>query len=395
MRHSLKSEAAKRKGRLTIVVLAALVAGILVTWSTAWSTSRKMRSHLLGNARIAAQTVGIGHVAALSGTAADMQSPDYLRLKNELTRVRRAVRDCRFVYLMGRKPDGTIFFYADSEPVGSKDESPAGQSYDEASVVLRGVFTLGRENTDGPMRDRWGTWLSAFVPLTGLGTASAAVVLGVDVDARDWAMAIAANSAIPAVLTIVLLIALGSTALVARHSATPCADRPVLRRLMLPLAGTLFLLVAGFSAALLWHQKSHVDELIASDIAVIPEDFSRVLDLQADTLCVALHFIADNPDMRAALKIPRSRAVVVGTSCTVQRTASGTGHYTSLLPRPGSSQSAARPQSGEVRGHHRTVHACEAQRTGRTVAGVELGPLGTFSLRVVEPVFDEEDSSAL
>ena len=390
MRHSLKSEAAKRKGRLTIVVLAALVAGILVTWSTAWSTSRKMRSHLLGNARIAAQTVGIGHVAALSGTAADMQSPDYLRLKNELTRVRRAVRDCRFAYLMGRKPDGTIFFYADSEPVGSKDESPAGQSYDEASAVLRGVFTLGRENTDGPMRDRWGTWLSAFVPLTGLGTASAAVVLGVDVDARDWAMAIAANSAIPAVLTIVLLIALGSTALVARHSATPCADRPVLRRLMLPLAGTLFLLVAGFSAALLWHQKSHVDELIASDIAVIPEDFSRVLDLQADTLCVALHFIADNPDMRAALKSRDRERLLSGHRALFNALHQERG-ITHLYFHGPDRVNLLRVHNPEKSGGIiERFTACEAQRTGRTVAGVELGPLGTFSLRVVEPVFDEE-----
>jgi PAS domain S-box-containing protein len=32
----------------------------------------------------------------------------------------------------------------------------------------------------------------------------------------------------------------------------------------------------------------------------------------------------------------------------------------------------------------------EAQRTGKTSAGIELGPLGTFALRAVEPVFDED-----
>ena len=32
--------------------------------------------------------------------------------------------------------------------------------------------------------------------------------------------------------------------------------------------------------------------------------------------------------------------------------------------------------------------AIEAERTGKTASGIELGPLGTFTLRVVQPVFE-------
>ena len=74
MSHKSRSDATKRNRCLTtVIVLTALVVGIFVTWSTARRTSREMRVHLLDNARIAAQTLGIGRVTALSGTVADMR----------------------------------------------------------------------------------------------------------------------------------------------------------------------------------------------------------------------------------------------------------------------------------------------------------------------------------
>ena len=33
----------------------------------------------------------------------------------------------------------------------------------------------------------------------------------------------------------------------------------------------------------------------------------------------------------------------------------------------------------------------EAERTGKMVSGIELGPLGTFTIRVVQPVFDGQN----
>ncbi len=390
MHHRLTSETVKQKGRLTIIVLAALATGVFVTWFTAWNTSRKMRAHLLENARIAVQTVGISRVTALSGTAADLHSPDYLRLKNELVRIRHAVRDCRFVYLMGRRPDGVVFFYADSEPVGSRDESPAGQTYDEATTLLHDVFTLNRENTEGPARDRWGTWLSAFVPLTSPQSSGQPVVLGMDVDARDWMMAIAASSAIPLALTALLFIALGSAFLGTRQPVRLCADRPALRRLMLPLAAAVFLLVTGFSAAMLWHEKRHLNEVIAADIASVPEDFTRVTCLQAETLHVALGFIADDPEMHATLKA-RDRAGLLSRYGAM---------FAELLQERGITQFTFYDPNWVVltRLHRPARHGDvverftlrEAQRTGGIISGVEVGRSGTLSQRLVKPIFDTD-----
>jgi PAS domain S-box-containing protein len=183
---------------------------------------------------------------------------------------------------------------------------------------------------------------------------------------------------------------LGIKFLAARRPAAPHADRPVLRRLMLPLAGALVLLAAGFIATLLWQQKGHLDDAIASSIAAIPEDFSRVLNLQADTLHTALRFIVDNPDMRAALKArDRERLLLEHHALfdTLHQEQGVTHLYFHGPDRANLLRVHSPDKWGDVVNRFTT---CEAQRTGKTIAGIELGPLGTFSLRVVEPVFDDE-----
>ena len=42
--------------------------------------------------------------------------------------------------VLGRRADGSVFFFVDSEPVGSEDESPAGQVYGEISNEDRRAF---------------------------------------------------------------------------------------------------------------------------------------------------------------------------------------------------------------------------------------------------------------
>ena len=113
----------------------------------------------------------------------------------------------RFVYVLGQRPDGTVFFFIDSEPPESEDYSPPGQMYPEASATLLNTFTTGMETTEGPDADRWGTWVSGLVPITDPQTGEIIAVLGTDVDARDWTVQIIIASA-PAVIAMLLLLLL-------------------------------------------------------------------------------------------------------------------------------------------------------------------------------------------
>ena len=121
----------KKRG-LWIAVAAILVAGSLGTWWTARRADCEMREDLLQQAQMVAQTMNAERIKALSGTEADLPSPVYQRLKDQLIAVRQMNEKCRFISLVGRKANGEIFFFLDSESADSKDCSPAGQIYTEA-----------------------------------------------------------------------------------------------------------------------------------------------------------------------------------------------------------------------------------------------------------------------
>jgi hypothetical protein len=65
---------------------------------------------------------------------------------------------------MGRKADGAVFFFVDSEPPGSEDYSTR-QVFEEVSAVLLGVFDTRAEAVEGPVGDRCGHG-SRLVPLS-------------------------------------------------------------------------------------------------------------------------------------------------------------------------------------------------------------------------------------
>ncbi len=117
---------------------------------------------------------------------------------------------------MGQRADGTVFFFLDSEPLGSEDESPAGEIYAEASADLLRAFETKAEVVEGSISDRWGEWVSVLVPLTDPGSGNLVALLGIDIDAKSWRREIAAQTALPIALSLVLLGLLVSIIILAR-----------------------------------------------------------------------------------------------------------------------------------------------------------------------------------
>jgi len=146
-----------------LLVLAVMAAGALGIWGAVRQADGEMRQELLIQTRLVAQVLNLDHLKGLTGTEDDLALPGYQKLKSQLELIKQANDKCRFVYLMGRQADGTLFFLVDSEPAGSKDYSPPGQVYDEASEELRHVFDTRAGFVEGPISDRWGLWVSGLV----------------------------------------------------------------------------------------------------------------------------------------------------------------------------------------------------------------------------------------
>ncbi|MCU0631057.1 MAG: PAS domain S-box protein [Methanoregulaceae archaeon] len=187
-----------------VIALVVIIAGVLLTVWTAQQQDQQLRKDLLTKARIATVNIDPERIEALNGSVSDIGSTDYLYLKEQMVHIRAADPSIRFAYLMGQKPEG-IFFYVDSEPVDSADYSPPGQTYDEATTPTLIAFSAEKEMSGGPDSDRWGTWVTAFIPVTDPGTGQLVAIFGMDVDARNWAYAVLKECAAIIAATLLIL----------------------------------------------------------------------------------------------------------------------------------------------------------------------------------------------
>ena len=147
-------------------------------------------ARLVELARRSAVAVDPDHVAGLAGSPADLGNSHYRRLKVQLQAMRNFLPNVRFVYL-ARMLQGRVVLLADSEPPGTKDESPPGQVYEEATPGFIGVCQTGGELAEGPVGDRWGSWVSGFFPIRDRRSGQVLAVLGVDEESGPFAEAVA------------------------------------------------------------------------------------------------------------------------------------------------------------------------------------------------------------
>ena len=151
------------------------------------------------------------HIKELSGTTDDLDKYDYLMMKNGLTRLVETTTVIRFAYIYSEK-SGDIVFLVDSETPDSEDYSHPGQIYDEATEATWEPLLTGETILTEPETDRWGTWISALVPVKDSNTGEVIAVLGLDYNAAVWQSRIWSRM-IPNFIIIIIFLVLNATLL--------------------------------------------------------------------------------------------------------------------------------------------------------------------------------------
>ncbi|MBN1496539.1 MAG: PAS domain S-box protein [Spirochaetes bacterium] len=178
----------RSRDRREMLLVPLFCAGLAVGW---WFTAHvsdmresQERSILLALVKTAAAGVDAQRVSRLTGTAADLASPDYRVLKERLIEMRQAARNIHFYYLM-RMAGGRAIFLVDSEPEGSPDYSPPGQLYEEQTQASMAAFKSETPVFIAPEKDRWGTWISVS-SIIRTGDGRNVGLIGFDIDATEW-----------------------------------------------------------------------------------------------------------------------------------------------------------------------------------------------------------------
>lgn len=193
----------------TIAIVVVLMAGSAAIYYTYRIAGATLEHSLLKNATTIAYSIDESQLKHLTGTEADLSNPTYQALKTRLIKIRSARPDIRFVYFTGYR-DGEPFFYVDSEPEDSLDLSPPGQIYFEGSEAFRNPFI---KNDPTPQvepiyQDRWGTWLTAIIPLVDPTTGNVIALIGMDMDASDYFKTVYFYTGFPVGVTLFIIIML-------------------------------------------------------------------------------------------------------------------------------------------------------------------------------------------
>ena len=188
-------------GRLSRVVWPAVVILLGAGWfwvdAAGHAESRRIESFLEGVAPTYAQEIErMGHSKITLDTSAD--DPRYLAMIDAMKRWKAVNPTISDVYTF-RRIDGKIRLIVDSEIDYNHDGKidgwreqriPIGREYDEADGGMIQALEGRSTFSDMPVRDEWGVWVSAQVPLRDAsGRVEAA--LGVDYPADQWIEAIA------------------------------------------------------------------------------------------------------------------------------------------------------------------------------------------------------------
>jgi adenylate cyclase len=209
-----------------LVLATAVVSELILGGLSYWQFERMLREELASNLR----SISLTTAALIAGdehrevrTRGDQANPAYIKIKDELLRARDANRraDIYVKYMVTLAPaaeDPKLMAYAVDPEEKVADRSNAGDIYRPAGEPL----AMGTSRVNHKlMTDAWGTWMTAFAPVTD-NAGKTVAELEVDATEESWRvplhwLAVRAGAG----MGIGLLFALIASVILSRASSRP------------------------------------------------------------------------------------------------------------------------------------------------------------------------------
>ncbi|MCP3952657.1 MAG: PAS domain S-box protein, partial [Desulfobacterales bacterium] len=166
--------------------------------------------------------------------------------------------------------------------------------------------------------------------------------------------------------------------------------RPIRRRLMIPLATMLVILIGGLGIVLVTQQQKLLHQSNEKLLVTIVDELAESLDVQSRALTALGVIILHDTDLRDMLIGEDRGRLLKAWQPTYKKLHDEYGITHFYFHRPDRVNLLRVHSSGKHGDPINRFTMLEAERTGKTASGIELGPLGTFTLRVVRPIFDSD-----
>lgn len=181
--------------------------GVISTYMIVIGLIERTQQEFIAQARLISHAINKDKFNTFSATAEDAALPAYIELKQRLYEIRTSNDKMLFLYILGHdKATGNVFFFIDSQQSDSKDYAPPGLIYEEVEDNFRAAVISKKESFIGPVTDRWGSMVTAMVPLMQPGSDKVLGMLGMDIEVNNWYRGLVRACMLPVGLTFMVVI---------------------------------------------------------------------------------------------------------------------------------------------------------------------------------------------
>ena len=166
-------------------IIFSIFIGAIYSYYSVKNYKLQAKDEAIGLAESVASFIDPYQVEALNADISDVDSSAYKTMKSGITEFKKHNPEIDYAYLF-RLKDGKLYFMVDSEAPEAEGYSPPGQEYYETTEQDVLPFSTGEAILTEPLTDRWGTWVSALVPIKDPQTGAVIALFGVDYPAEYW-----------------------------------------------------------------------------------------------------------------------------------------------------------------------------------------------------------------
>jgi diguanylate cyclase (GGDEF)-like protein len=195
----------REHGELWHVLLLALffTIGGSLTYYVTQSQDAEMRDNLITYANTIERSIDWRPFEnVLNTNPNNLNATDLNGLNAQLNDACRANRECHFIYALYIE-DSKVKFLLDASPQPPKEISHLRDVFDEATEALKDAMYRKKTLVEGPVVDRWGTWVSVRVPIKITAKSNHFVMLSVDVAANGWNRRVYKKAIVPIAFTFI------------------------------------------------------------------------------------------------------------------------------------------------------------------------------------------------
>ena len=345
----------------------------------------KVRDRLLRQATDITRVLDPELARQLTFTSNDKGNPAFEVLRERLIACGKGISS-RGIFTISLRDEGVFFgpeSYAEDDPLAC----PPGTAYREPPAETMAVFISRQPATVGPYSDEYGSFVTALAPLLDPQTGEVLLVVGLDVLPEVWQAQVNTTRHSAATISIVMVVLfLSSVCAAIWHNRRTAATNPRLKTWI--LVPVVLMLLAGTVLFI-----SHEDETVRAEshrdtshlLLRAGNGWSRLVSSKVALLQGQLSHLVRDPALQEAWLSQDAELLAVRSEpvFTEMKREFGITHFYFVASDRTCFLRVHQPGRRGDQIDRTTM--LTAQRTGKEAWGLEMGPLGTFTLRCVRP----------